>query len=170
MPNGRYGYILAEKDGWFQISLHELKIAQGKGWVPANRTEYCCNEFKETISSFPYLVPGSRFVGTGTHAYEVELKKGQSLVIRPEPPVNGNLLRDWPTAISGPRVPRQAEGFPNPYMQWWRKTGDASNPEPTEWRWIVTQSGPYTIYFDSNYKGFSYGSSIVEVEEAPDTE
>ena len=166
MPNGRYGDILAEKNGWFQISLHGLKIPQGKGWIAANRTEYDCNEFREIITSFPYLIPGSRLVGTGTHAYEFELKKGQVLVIRPEPPANGKLLRDWPTAVGGPGVPRQAKGFPNPYAQWWRKTDDTSTPEPPEWRWIVTQSGSYTIYFESNYKGFSYGASVVELEEA----
>ena len=39
-------------------------------------------------------------------------------------------------------------------------------PESPEWRWIVTQSGSYTIYFESNHKGFSYGTGVVELEEA----
>lgn len=159
LPNRWIGHIMAKKDGWFQIQLKD-----STGWVMANRTEYGCNYFSEPIAETPYTIPGSRLVGVGTHTYELELKKGQLLIIRPEPPENENAFRDWPTSVGGPGIRSRAEGVPNPYTLWWRKTGNATAAEPAEWRWRVTQSGRYRIFYESNFKGFSYGSSIVEVE------
>jgi hypothetical protein len=163
LPNRWIGKIISEKDGWLKIQLKD-----STGWIAANRTVYDCNYFNEPIAKTPYTIPGSRLVGTGTHSYLIELKKGQILVIRPKPPANETSFRDWPTAVGGPGIGRQAEGVPNPYTLWWRKPGDTTTAEPAEWRWQVTQSGLYTIAYESNFKGFSYESCIVNVEGAGD--
>ena len=164
LPNRSMGTILSEKDGWFQISVPGSNAPQETGWISASRTEYGCNRFSEPITTTPYRIPASRIVGTGSHDYELQLKAGQTLVIRPDPPENAKEFRDWPTSVAGPGIPGRAEGLPNPYTLWWRKQGDQTTPEPPEWRWNVTKGGRYTISYGSSFKGFSYGSSIVIAE------
>ena len=164
IPNGRIGAIVAEQNGWFKIAWSDASNQQQEGWIAANRTEYSCNEFMETVTTFPFPLVG-RLVGAGSHQYGVELRKGQTLVLRPDRQTNEPSLLYWPTAITGPDIPGRTPGVPNSYGNWWRKPGDTATPEPSEWRWTAKESGRYIISYDSNYKGYSYGPCILTVED-----
>lgn len=164
IPNGRIGSIVAEQNGWFKIVWSNASNQQQEGWIAANRTEYSCNEFTETVTEFPFQLVG-RLVGSGSHQYEVELRKGQTLVLRPNRQTNEPSLLYWPTAITGPDIQGRTPGVPNSYGNWWRKPGDKTAPEPSEWRWKAKESGRYILSYDSNYKGYSYGPCILTVED-----
>ena len=164
IPNGRIGAIVAEHNGWFKIAWSDANHRQQEGWIAANRTEYACNEFMETVTGFPFPLVG-RLIGAGSHQYGVELRKGQTLVLRPDRQMNEPSLMYWPTAITGPDIQGRTPGVPNSYGYWWRKPGDTTAPEPAEWRWTAKESGRYLISYDSNYKGYSYGPCILTIED-----
>jgi len=150
VPNNSYHPVLAEQNGWLQINMDGNGNAT-VGWIVANRAEYGCNLFSEEIKTFPYTMQG-RIIGPGGHNYVLDLKKGQTLILR----------GDWPD-FSGPAVSGHSRNFPNRQHSWWRKPGDTTTPEPAQWRWTVTQSGSYTMSYDSNFKGFEYGPCVVEL-------
>lgn len=164
IPNGRIGAIVSEHNGWFKIAWPNASNQKQDGWITANRTEYSCNEFMETVTEFPFQLLG-RLVGSGSHQYGVDLQKGQTLVLRPDRQMNEPFLLYWPTAITGPDIQGRTAGVPHAYGNWWRKPGDTATPEPTEWRWTAKESGRYIIYYDSNFKGYSYGPCILNVED-----
>ena len=164
IPNGRIGSIIAEQNGWFKIVWSNASHQQQEGWIAANRTEYSCNEFMETVTGFPFPMVG-RLIGAGSHQYGVELRKGQTLVLRPDRLTNEPSLLYWPTAITGPDILSRTPGVPHSYGNWWRQPGDMAAPEPSEWRWKAKENGRYIISYDSNYKGYSYGPCILTVED-----
>ena len=162
LPNGRIGTILSEQNGWLKISWTESAITR-EGWIVANRADYDCNAFIETISTYPYQIEG-RLIGGGSHQYAVDLHKGQTLVLRPERQNRPQHSLYWPSAVTGPDIAERMDGVPNAYGYWWRKPGDTTTPEPAEWRWTATVGGRYIIDYDSNFKGFVYGPCVLTVE------
>ena len=163
LPNGHIGAILSEQNGWFKITWTTGAITR-EGWIVAKRTDYACNGFIDAISSFPYTING-RLIGAGSHQYAVDLQKGQTLVLRPNRQAASKHSLYWPSAITGPDITGHTPGIPDAYGNWWRKPGDATSPEPDEWRWTATVNGRYILHYDSNFKGFVYGPCILTIEE-----
>lgn len=163
LPNGALALILQEQDGWFKIALRNKQLQNKTGWIKADRTEYGCNLFAEPVQP-PFVMRG-RLIGTGSHKYIIELKSGQTLLIRPQRPTDASVGFYWPSAVIGPDISGRQAGVPNAYGNWWRKPGDTTSPEPSEWRWTSENGGIYEVCYESNFKGFVYGPSVLEVEE-----
>ncbi|MCS6814422.1 MAG: SH3 domain-containing protein [Cyanobacteria bacterium] len=140
LNNGTVLQVKTERDGWFQVSVAEGGAATG--WVSKQRTDHSCNQKVASITLKPGSVPvaiSDRFVGSGTHEYQLTAKKGQTMVL---------------TVKSGP-APYLLD--PNGKLI----AGDGQGGGITSsWSGALPADGRYTIAFDSNFRGYAYSISV----------
>lgn len=134
LKNGIFVVIVDQRDDWFKISTPM------KGWVAKKITLSGCNRKEERVKfakNRKDTTIADEFIGTGSHAYQLYLLKGQTLTLNPQ---------------KGPRPTVIAPSG---------KVLVESSDESRSWSSKLPQSGNYQITLDSNFKGYSYAFEVV---------
>lgn len=140
LSNGTVLQIKTERDGWFQVSVADGSATTG--WVSKRQTDYSCNQKIANITLKPGSDPlpiSDRFVGDGTHEYQLTAKKGQTMVL---------------VVKSGP-----APYLLDPNGKLMAGDGQGGGINGT-WSGTLPTDGQYTIAFNSNFRGYAYSMSV----------
>lgn len=136
LKNGTYVDVVADQNGWLQIE------SPMQGWISRDRTETSCNQKLERLRFTQEGTESTiqdRFVGTGSHRYLLQAKKGQTLTItRREGPLPAVMTPDGKELFSG-----------------------ASDENRQTWTGTLPANGDYAFLMDSNYKGYSYEFTLM---------
>lgn len=135
LRNGTFVTVVDEAQGWFRISTPT------KGWISRSMTESTCNQKVERVQFAPdtdSVSISDRFIGTGSHAYKMNLGQGQTLT------------------VSSSRGPLPIVLGPD------GKTLnlDVDRDNTKTWTTQLPASGDYTLSQESNFKGYRYAFSI----------
>lgn len=135
LDNGTMVTVESQANGWFQIT-HPIS-----GWISQNRTDSSCNQKVARVN----FVPGSvsfdlrdRILGSGSHRYTFAASPGQSLTL---------------TAREGPLpIVVTPDGK--------ELNAEATSNGASTWTGQLTTRGDYTLDFPSNFRGFTYETSV----------
>ena len=136
LENQAFVSIVQEQGTWFEI---ETPI---QGWIAKSRTRYTCARVDKAIAldaSNPQARVQGSLIGTGIHQYRVSLSGGETLTVE-----NQNGI--FPSVLS----PDQQLLNPD-----WSGT-----EEITTWSQTLTTPGDYSLFLDSNFRGFDYDFQI----------
>lgn len=136
LKNGTYVDVKEEKDGWFRIG------GETPGWIAKNRTDNTCGEKTERVQfgrGEDSIEIRDRFVGGGTHNYRFNLAKGQQLTL---------------TSASdrGKFLPEVVSPSGKPLIE--------KPDQQGSWTGKLSETGDYTLQFESNYKGYEYTFAV----------
>ncbi len=143
LDNGIFLQVMTEKGGWFQVTTTGSSASDSGdlGWVSKKQTEYSCNQKVAVVALQPGGSPvtiSDRFIGTGSHMYQVMMHKGQTLVLT-------------------------AKSDPSPYVM--DTTGKVIAGNEKEgidgtWSGSLPADGQYTIALESSFRGYPYSFSL----------
>lgn len=135
LDNGTMVTIESQANGWFQITNPI------SGWISQNRTDSSCNQKVAQINFAPGAVSfdlRDRILGSGSHRYTFVASPGQRLTL---------------TAREGPLpIVLTPEGT--------ELNAEATSNGASTWTGQLTTPGEYTLDFPSNFRGFTYETSV----------
>jgi uncharacterized protein YgiM (DUF1202 family) len=135
LQNGTMVTVASEANEWFQITNPMA------GWISQNRTDSSCNQKVSRVNFTPGSVSfelRDRILGSGSHSYQFTASPGQSLTVR---------AREGPLPIVV--TPDGAE-----------LNAEATSNGASTWTGQLTTAGEYTLDFPSNFRGFTYETSV----------
>lgn len=135
LENGTMVMVASEKNGWLQITN---PVA---GWISQSRTESSCTQKVARVN----FVPGSvsfqlsdRILGSGSHRYNFAATSGQTLTLT---------AREGPLPIV--LAPDGGE-----------LNADSTLNGASTWTGPLNASGEYILDYPSNFRGFTYETSV----------
>lgn len=135
LENGTMVTVESEANGWFQITN---PIA---GWISQNRTDSSCNQKVAQVNFAPGSVSfelRDRILGSGSHRYKFKASPGQSLIL---------------TAREGPLpIVLTPDGT--------ELNAETTSNGASTWTGQLSARGEYTLDFPSNFRGFTYETSV----------
>ncbi|MGB3237470.1 MAG: SH3 domain-containing protein [Geitlerinemataceae cyanobacterium] len=135
LQNGTMVTVESEANGWLQITNPI------SGWISQKRTDSSCNQKASRVKFAPGSVSfdlRDRILGSGNHRYLFEASAGQSLTL---------------TAREGPLpIVLTPEGT--------ELNAETTSNGASTWTGQLSTSGEYTLDFPSNFRGFTYETSI----------
>ncbi|HIK31469.1 MAG TPA: SH3 domain-containing protein [Oscillatoriales cyanobacterium M59_W2019_021] len=135
LENGTMVTVASEQNGWLQITN---PVA---GWISQSRTESSCSQKVARVNFTPGSVAfklSDRILGSGSHRYSFAATSGQTLTI---------------TAHEGPLpivlAPNGGE-----------LNADSTLNGASTWTGSLNASGEYILDYPSNFRGFTYETSV----------